>query len=722
MLKDLKQFLSGKFIISKHDFILTQTIHQLFQEQVNLTPNNIAIVYKNTRITYNRLNQMANQLAHYLRDVYQIKGDDLVILCLDRSEFILISILAILKAGGAYVPLDPLYPKDRISYILKDVDAKAVITQENMVSILANGSCPNIFAIDSLESKNNVNKKPITDPILNITGSNLAYVIYTSGTTGRPKGVLQPHCNIVRLFSATNNLYHFKSNDVWTLFHSYVFDFSIWEIWGALFFGGKLIIVPLDAMRDAEQFYILCKTNKVTVLSQTPNAFYKFIDVSITKPKKEKLLSLRYIIFGGDNLSIRQLKPWFDYYGDKKPELINMYGITETTVHSTYKKLSINDNHEFSNIGRFLSDTQAYILDNDLNSVPNGVIGELYLGGNRLAHGYLNLPELTKERFINNPLSKNGEVGNNRLYKTGDLVRYLPNGDMEYVGRNDRQVKIHGFRIELREIEMALLNYPGIKQAVVLATKHIGNEENNQVTEYIVGYYVSKIELNEIKVFNYLYSFLPEYMIPNILIHLTTLPLTMNGKLDRAALLNYEYAQHEAYLPPTNEIETELCNIWAEILKVPNKNIGIYDNFFRLGGDSVLAVKLVNRINSKYNCQIKIVDIFISKTVKKLTQAIKETKDNFLLISNLNETIDKPNLFMIHPAMAGSEVYVPLAQCLSQHYSCYGIDNYNLNNYNKIDNLTDLAEFYLSAIDQIQRNTNGSNQSYTILGWSLGGQ
>ncbi|MCE3269443.1 MAG: amino acid adenylation protein, partial [Burkholderiales bacterium] len=361
----------------------------------------------------------------------------------------------------------------------------------------------------------------------------------------------------------------------------------------------------------------------------------------------------------------------------------------------------------------------------ELNPVSPGEVGELYLGGTGLARGYLNLPDLTSKCFIANPLQTKEEKTknkNNRLYKTGDLVRYLDKDELEYIGRNDFQVKIRGFRIELGEIESTLMNYPGIKHAVVLVKEHTNTTERNEVMpKYLICYYVAETNLVKEKIINYLSKILPEYMVPNILVSLDNLPLTLNGKLDRVALLNYKIDRDSQYVPPNNELEIELCHIWSEILKIPVDAIGTKDDFFKLGGDSLLAVSLINRINSKYKCQIKIVDILIAKTMDKLIPLIKESNE-FLLISNLNDTTDKLNLFMVHPAMAGSEVYIPLAQQLSSFYSCYGLDNYNLNNTDKIDNLSKLANLYLSAIDDIRQKTNQSKHPYLLLGWSFGGQ
>ncbi|MCC2644409.1 MAG: putative Non-ribosomal peptide synthase [Burkholderiales bacterium] len=701
------------------------SIHELFQKQVINTPNNIAISFKNISITYQKLNNLANQLAHYLQNVSKVQHGDLIALYLNRNESMVIAILAVLKAGGAYVPIDTAAPKDRINYILEDTKAKIIITSEQLSTTLYRTQIRdyNILAIDNQELvQNYFTKQPISNPKVNTTSRDLAYVIYTSGTTGKPKGVLQLHGNVISLFSATEGLYKFSEHDVWTLFHSYIFDFSVWEIFGALLYGGKLVICPAELVKNTELFYTLCEREKVTILNQTPNVFYQFMDIDLNKPTK--LDNLKYVIFGGDKLNFQRLKPWFDKYEPLKPELINMYGITETTIHVTYKKISNADISSTSCIGKFIPNMQGYILDNNLTPLPPGEIGELFIGGDRLARGYLNLPELTAERFITNPFQTEEEKiknRNNRLYRTGDLVRYLANKDFEYIARNDAQIKIRGFRVELGEIESTLMAYSGIKQAVVLLKEHTNTiEVDMEGPKYLICYYISENKLVEKEIKSYLSNMLPEHMIPNIFIQIDKLPLTVNGKLDRIALLNYKIDQDSSYVAPRNQVEIELCDIWSTVLKIPVNNIGIYDDFFRLGGDSILAIKLINRINVKFKCQIKIVDIYTAKTLDKLIPLLKPNK--FQLINNLNNTTDKLNIFMIHPAMAGSEVYVSLAQKLTAHYSCYGIDNYNLNSNNKISNLTDLAKFYLSNLDAIRQKTNQSKQPYLLLGWSFGGQ
>ena len=551
-----------------------KTISQIFEEQVERTPDNTALVYENKQLTYKELNERANKLAYYIRELCNIKPDTLICLYLHRSEQMIIAILAVLKAGGAYVPIDPIYPNERTSCILEDTSAKLLLTneihkQKLQTLVIQTNLAVKIISLDSGIIKNQLLLKQTKNFRTDTTSSNLAYVIYTSGTTGKPNGVLQLHSNVVRLFSTTNLWYKFNQNDIWVLYHSYVFDFSIWEIWGALMYGSKLIIPKYDQVRDLNIFYNLCKKENVTILNQTPTAFYQFISIAIIKAIDNKLDSLKYIIFGGEKLNLAKLKPWFNCYGYSKPQLINMYGITETTVHVTYKPINKSDSEEKSYIGQVIPDLKIYILDSNLNTVPTNVIGELYVGGAGLARGYLNRPDLTSERFIPNPFQTEKEKRfnkNTRLYKTGDLVRQFSDGNLEYIGRNDSQVKIRGYRIELQEIENVLSMFDKIKHSVVLVKEHIDTTDRLNDDKYLVGYYVSMHKLNEIDIINFLKEKLPDYMIPRHFIHLNKLPLTINGKLDHKALLEYKIGViKESCISSdqTNEYEKLLSSIFG---------------------------------------------------------------------------------------------------------------------------------------------------------------
>ena len=337
--------------------------------------------------------------------------------------------MGILKAGGAYVPLDPNYPQERLHFILEDAQLKVLLTQEQLVASLPQHQAYVVF-LDTYWTEIAHNSE--SNLLNTTTPDNIAYVIYTSGSTGQPKGVLVNHSNVVRLFAATNSWYNFNVEDVWTMFHSYAFDFSVWEIWGALLYGGRLVVVPYLVTRSPASFYQLLCQEKVTILNQTPSAFRQLIQAEQSQIIADDI-NLRLIIFGGEALELKSLQPWFELHGDRLPQLVNMYGITETTVHVTYRPLSKADLHDTASvIGRQIPDLQVYLLDEYLQPVPIGVAGEMCVGGAGVARGYLNRPELTQQRFISHPFSNNPQA---RLYKTGDLARYLPNGELEYLGR-----------------------------------------------------------------------------------------------------------------------------------------------------------------------------------------------------------------------------------------------------------------------------------------------
>ncbi|MEH1894385.1 MAG: amino acid adenylation domain-containing protein [Nostoc sp.] len=563
-----------------------QCIHQLFEAQVERTPDSIAVVFEDQQLTYRELNTRANQLAHYLQTL-GVKPEVLVGICVERSIEMIIGLLAILKAGGAYIPIEPAYPKERFALILQDAQAKVLLTQQQLIESLPHNQT-RVVCLDA--DWKNITQQSTQNPISNCTTDNLAYIIYTSGSTGQPKGVLVNHSSVVRLLAATESWYNFNQQDVWTLFHSIAFDFSVWEIWGALLYGGKLIVVPYWLSRSPEDFYKLLLTQQVTILNQTPSAFRQLMQVEESLGNNNNL-SLRKVIFGGEALQIESLKPWFERHGDQSPQLVNMYGITETTVHVTYHPLTIADLEVVSGslIGRPIPDLQVYLLDSYRQPAPIGVVGEMYIGGAGVVRGYLNRPELTLERFIPNTFS---DKSNARLYKTGDLARYLPSGDIEYIGRIDNQIKIRGFRIELGEIEAVINQHSAVRETVVIVRSDLLD------SQCIVAYVLPNSEQTPtiLELRSFLESKLPNYMIPAAFVILEALPLTPNGKVDRQALPAPDTIRpelEETFVAPQTNIEKQLAVIWAEVLGL--ENIGINDNFFGLGGDSILSLQVISK-------------------------------------------------------------------------------------------------------------------------------
>ena len=501
-------------------------LHQLFEARVELAPEAVAVIYEEESLTYRELNVRANQLAHSLQRL-GVGPERIVAICVERSLEMIVAQLGVLKAGGAYVPIDPSYPPERQALICEDINAAVLLTQERILKAFPETGAQVICLDSDWEA---IAEESESNPLSQAVVANAAYVIYTSGSTGKPKGIIVTHANVLRLFAATQSWARFDESDVWTLFHSYAFDFSVWEMWGALFYGGRLVVVPFWVSRSPEAFYHLLIDAQVTVLNQTPSAFRQLMLVEETLSRTEEL-SLRLIVFGGEALELQSLKPWFARHDEQQTQLVNMYGITETTVHVTYHLVTQSDlaNYQGSVIGVPISDLQVYLLDERLLPVPVGVAGEIYVGGPAVARGYLGRVELTAERFIPHPFSQQpGE----RLYRSGDLGRYMANGEIEYLGRIDHQVKVRGFRIEVGEIESVLSAHPAVRECVVVARKDFSGDK--RLVAYVVGAAGMAVNVRELRAFTK--EKLPEYMIPSSVVILESLPLTPSGKVDRNAL------------------------------------------------------------------------------------------------------------------------------------------------------------------------------------------
>jgi len=563
-----------------------KTVVDLFEEQVENTPDHIAVDFEGNSLTYSELNTVSNQLADYLRKTYNVKPDDLVGINLDRSEWLIVVMIAIIKSGAAYVPMDPDYPQERIDYMTKDSACKALIDQAELDKFL------------KIKDEYSGENHPVE-----LQPDNLIYCIYTSGSTGMPKGVLLEHYNIVRLLVNDKPLFDFNENDVWTMFHSYCFDFSVWEMYGALLFGGKVIVVSKSVAQDSDAFLNLLEKEKVTILNQTPSSFYNLIDSESRNNKAA--LDLRYVIFGGEALQPARLSGWKEKFSDT--QLINMYGITETTVHVTFKEIGFEEiSNGASNIGKPIPTLSCYILDESQRLVPVGEIGELCVGGAGLARGYLNRPELTAERFIQNPY-KAGE----RLYRAGDLGRMLPDGNLEYLGRMDDQVKIRGFRIELGEIETALLRHDKVNSAVVIAREVNSNEKE------LVAYTTGSAEALELR--NYLKAKLPAHMVPGYYVKMESIPLTGNGKVNRKILPVPQGTgiDESAYVAPVSDIEKSLVKIWSEVLGIDQEKISIKADFFDMGGHSIKAIQLVGFIHRELGVKLALKELFSGSTIEQ---------------------------------------------------------------------------------------------------------
>ncbi|WP_370901397.1 amino acid adenylation domain-containing protein, partial [Chryseobacterium gossypii] len=577
------------------EHILSGTIHQLFEDQVARTPDQIALVFRQTRLTYRELNERSNRLANYLIKTYALQSEDLIPLCLERSENMLIAILAILKAGAAYVPMDPSYPSDRISHILNDTGAKIVLAQHSTAGKLQEAG-PDLLILDDPHFQNMIEGMSPENPYTQAAADSLAYVIYTSGTTGLPKGVMVEHGNVVNLVDQVQEAYGYSKGEKITAYTSYVFDVSVSEFFNALLYGNELHILDEKIKKDADSISRYLLSNQIAYAYLPP--------VMLSVLPRVEYPALKGLLYAGEPCDYETGKYWSEY-----TSLYNLYGPTEATIYAVYKQVEHGDVHL---IGRPVGNTTAYILDKYFQPVPVGAVGELYLGGAGIARGYLNRPDLTAERFIENPV----QGKNDRLYKTGDLVRWLPDGNIEYIGRNDFQVKIRGYRIELGEIENKLYQFPGVKQSIVLV------KENKTGMKYLAGYYVSDDELSAEDLAVFLSGSLPEYMIPGAFVHLTELPLTVNGKLDRKQLPEPEFTGNREYTAPQNELQQRLCQIYGEILGLNSDSISIYDDFFRLGGNSIMAIKLISKIQYELKLHADVGTVFSHKTVVSLAEVL----------------------------------------------------------------------------------------------------
>ncbi|WP_061148966.1 non-ribosomal peptide synthetase, partial [Caballeronia arvi] len=582
-------------------------IHQLFEQQARRVPDAIALVFEDESLTYAQLNARANRLAHHLIAL-GVCPEDRVALCMERGIGLMVSLLAILKAGGAYVPLDPAYSGERLSHILIDSTPRLLIADAAGREAL--GDTGTLTVLDPDAPLDDALSQD--DPQTPVAPPHLAYVIYTSGSTGKPKGVMVEHAQIVRLFDATQDWFGFDERDVWCLFHSFAFDFSVWEMWGALRYGGKLVIVPQHVARFAPDFLRLLQQEGVTVLNQTPSAFRALIQAQETN---DAPTALRYVIFGGEALNPSMLEPWYARHSDQKPRLINMYGITETTVHVTYRPLTREDCADGNSpIGVRIPDLSIYLLDAQRRLAPVGAVGELYVGGAGVARGYLNRPELTAERFIDDPF-----VPGARLYRTGDLGRYRPDGSLEFFGRNDHQVKIRGFRIELGEIEAQLASHPAVREAVVIArARHEGTQDQQLIAYFTL---VSEVDAGDLR--EHLNSRLPDYMVPSAFVVLDALPLTPNGKLDRRALPDPQWQDLAAYVGPRTSLEHSLAECFASVLGL--ERVSVFDNFFALGGHSLLATQLVSRLRDALSIELPLRTLFDAPSVASLAEALDES-------------------------------------------------------------------------------------------------
>ncbi|HEC74449.1 MAG TPA: amino acid adenylation domain-containing protein, partial [Methylophaga aminisulfidivorans] len=585
------------------DYPKDKCIHELFEYQAEQSPDNVAVVFEAQQLTYRQLNEKANQLAHYLKEHQDIKPDTMVGLCVERSLELVIGILGILKAGGAYVPLDPSYPEQRLSHMLADAKLALVLSQSQLQDALTtfNGTVINLDGLAATKGDSHIcsaySHENLSKAVLGLNAGHLAYVSYTSGVSGNPEGVLQSHTNVIRLFEAATSggPFKFDSSDCWCLFHSTAVDFSVWELWGALNYGAKLLVPNDDEVKDLNKLIALCNAHSLTVLNQSPYAFKNL--VKLLGEQEQALNALRYVVTKGEALNPHHVREWFEHKLSHQAVLVNTYGITEATVHVTHNIVDSN-NYQAINIGKPLKDQTIYVLDGEQRLVPVGCVGEAYIGGNGLSRGYLNNPELTTARFVANPYYDPSQANSpEQLYRTGALVRYLSDGNVEFKGRADNQVKIRGFKIDLVEIEAQLTQHAPVDSAVVITEEVAGSRQ-------LIGYIKPKAMPDETEqeafirdVKTSVTAQLPDYMVPTILMLIAEWPLTLDGKVDSKALPKPDDNSLQGeYIAPATKNEQAVVDILARLLDLDAATISTTANFFELGGYSLLFIQLVSGI------------------------------------------------------------------------------------------------------------------------------
>ncbi|WP_176458092.1 non-ribosomal peptide synthetase [Rhodococcus sp. WWJCD1] len=686
-----------------------------FEEQVSYDAAAVAVTFDGVSMSYGQLSARANGLAREL--IAAGAGPEtLVAVALPRSADLVVALVAVLTSGAGYLPIDSTYPMERLEFMFADARPVAVLTTAEVQDRVPASSVPVLFVDDCSDSERD--SSPIVDAerSASLRADNTAYVIYTSGSTGMPKGVRVSHRNVAELLHNTDGLYRFDRDDVWTMFHSFAFDFSVWELWTPLLSGGRVVVVDFLTSRSPEATLELVAREKVTVLNQTPSAFYQLIEADRIDDGAAGELSLRYIIFGGEALDPGRLQPWYDRRG-RQVELVNMYGITETTVHVTHLPLDENSVRRSvsSRLGDPIPGLGVYVLDARLRPAPAGVPGEIYVSGRQLARGYSNRPDLDAVRFVADPFAASGE----RLYRTGDVARITAAGDLEYVGRSDGQVQLRGFRIELGEIEAALERHESVARAVA----HIHTD--GRLGERLIAYVVPRVGFipDTTVLLRFVGGFLTGYMIPDAVSVLETLPLTANGKLDRRALPDPVFEVRD-FRAPTTAVEESVAAVFADVLGV--ERVGLDDDFFSLGGNSLLAVQLVSRLNAAVDgARAEVSWMFADSSVGAIASRIAATSSSSTTGGGTGlETLiclraggDAPPLFCVHPVAGLAWPFGGLVPHIDTERPIYGLQSPAFSAETDIPNsIRAWASFYVGKIREIQ-----PCGPYHLIGWSLGG-
>src|ERR1051325_1196679 len=664
-------------------------VQELFQRQVRSAPESVAVVFEKQQLRYRELNARANQLAHYLRKL-GVGPEVLVGICVERSPRMLIGLLGILKAGGAYVPLDPVYPPERLRFITQDAATPVLITQRHLLSNVPAGKAH----IVCLDDWNIIDQEREEDPITETVAQNLSHVIYTSGSTGKPKGVAIQHESVAALIDWASTVFSSEELQGVLASTSICFDLSVFELFVTLSLGGSVILAD-NALHLAH----LESAKQVTLINTVPSAIAELLRLNAI-PKTVSTINL-----AGEALKTSVVQQLYELPHVQR--VFDLYGPSEDTTYSTFALRCASGP---AIIGRPISNTEAYLLDSDLQQVPEGMQGEIYLSGHGLARGYLHRPDLTAERFVPNPFNKDGST---RLYRTGDLARRLPDGNLEYLGRLDNQIKLRGFRIELNEIEICLSQYPSIRDCVVAV------KSNDVGEKFLVAYFVSDELLQVTDLRNFLAHELPDYMVPSRFVRVDKIPLNPNGKVDRQALpepsTDRAMLQREC-VAPLDEIEIQLINIWQELLGV--SSVGTEDNFFELGGHSLLAVRLFTEVESRFGRKLPLATLFEATTISQLGAILRNrTAPSWSSLVAIQSKGSKPPLFCIHGCGAHVFIYRSLVAYLDSDQPVYGLQAQGIDGIQEpFTRIEDMASHYINEIREVD-----SEGPYYLVGDTLGG-
>ncbi|HEY9832540.1 MAG TPA: amino acid adenylation domain-containing protein, partial [Stenomitos sp.] len=574
------------------------------------TPDNVAVIFENQQLTYAQLNTRANQLAHHLQNL-GVGAETIVAICVERSLEMLVGLLGILKAGAAYLPLDPILPSERLSYMVQDVEASVILTQQHLSEQFSEQATPLICLDADWEL---IAQQPDENPPCEVTPENLVYVIYTSGSTGKPKGVAVEHQQLLNYLHGILARLDLPEGTSFATVSTFAADLGNSVIFPALCTGGCLHVISQERATSPEALVEYCESHRIDCLKIVPS----HLNALLTASHPEQILPRKYLILGGEALSWQLVEKIQQYA--PSCQILNHYGPTETTVGVLTYAISepIRDKSETVPLGRAIANSQVYILDPYLQPVPIGVTGELYVGGDSVARGYLNQPQLTAEKFITVENLGGQDAHPTRVYKTGDLARYLPDGNIEFLGRIDYQVKIRGFRVELGEISSLLAQHPSVTESLVLVRE---DEPGNQrLVAYVLPHPDSKPVVSNLK--DFLQEQLPDYMIPTAFVLLDAFPLTPNGKIDRLALPAPDNARFnlKEYIAPQTPVEEVLADIWADILNI--ERVGIHDNFFDLGGHSLIATQLISRVHKILRTQLTLRDLFEEPTIANISKIL----------------------------------------------------------------------------------------------------